>query len=58
MSAERPIRLLVVDDHPVVRDGIIGIFNDDPEFAVVGQAAHGAQAVERARELTPDVIRG
>jgi DNA-binding NarL/FixJ family response regulator len=56
MSAERPIRLLVVDDHPVVRDGLSGMFSGDPEFLVVGEAADGAQAVERARTLAPDVI--
>ena len=34
-----PIRLLIVDDHPVVRDGLRGIFAGDPEFEVLGEAA-------------------
>jgi DNA-binding NarL/FixJ family response regulator len=56
MSANRSIRLLIVDDHPVVRDGLSGIFAGDPEFEVVGQAANGLEAVTKARELQPDVV--
>ena len=51
MSANRSIRLLIVDDHPVVRDGLSGIFAGDPDFEVVGQAANGVEAVTQAREL-------
>jgi DNA-binding NarL/FixJ family response regulator len=50
------IRLLIVDDHPVVRDGLRGMLAQDPEFEVVGEAADGSEAVRSARSLAPDVI--
>ena len=56
MSTNRSIRLLIVDDHPVVRDGLSGIFTGDPDFEVVGQAANGVDAVTQAQELQADVV--
>jgi DNA-binding NarL/FixJ family response regulator len=50
------IRLLIVDDHPVVRDGLRGMFAGDPEFEVVGEAADGGEALTLAEALRPDVI--
>src|SRR4029450_9388081 len=51
-----PIRVFIVDDHPVVRDGLRGILTSDPEFDVVGEAADGAQALAGARAARPAVI--
>ncbi len=51
-----PIRLLIVDDHPVVRDGLHGMFAGTPEFDVVGEASNGVEAVRLAESLGPDVI--
>ncbi len=44
-----PITLLIADDHPVVRDGLSGMFAADPGFEVLGEAADGAEAVRLAR---------
>jgi DNA-binding NarL/FixJ family response regulator len=50
------IRLLIVDDHPVVRDGLRGMLTGDDEFEVVGEAADGAEALTLAEALRPDVV--
>ncbi|TCP49920.1 LuxR family two component transcriptional regulator [Tamaricihabitans halophyticus] len=50
------ISLLIVDDHPVVRDGLRGMFSADQRFDVLGEAADGAEAVAVAQRLEPDVI--
>jgi DNA-binding NarL/FixJ family response regulator len=50
------IRLVIADDHPVVRDGLSGIFGGADDFEVVGLASDGEEAVELARRLKPDVV--
>ena len=50
------LRLLVVDDHPVVRMGLVAMLSEHPDFEVVGEAADGAEAVLQASRLTPDVV--
>ncbi|GGR41035.1 response regulator [Streptomyces roseolus] len=50
------ITVLLVDDHPVVRDGLRGMFDADPGFRVLGEASGGVEAVEVALRLDPDVV--
>ena len=50
------IRILIVDDHSVVREGLQMFLRLDPELEVVGQARNGTEAVQEARRLKPDVI--
>ena len=50
------IDILIVDDHPVVRDGLVAILETPADFAVAGLAGGGAEAVKLAAELQPDVI--
>ncbi|TDC86940.1 response regulator transcription factor [Actinomadura sp. 7K507] len=50
------IRILLVDDHPVVRSGIRAMLADQPDFELVGEAATGEEGVAEARRLIPDVV--
>jgi DNA-binding NarL/FixJ family response regulator len=50
------IKLLIVDDHPVVRDGLKGMFAGDDRFEVLGEAGNGHEALAVARHVRPDVV--
>ena len=50
------IKILVADDHPIVRDGIISIVEVEKDMSVVGHASDGVEAVELAKKLLPDII--
>ncbi len=54
-EAQTPIRILVVDDHALLREGVTLILQDRTDMKVVGEAKDGSEAVERFRELRPDV---
>jgi len=53
---EEPIRVLLVDDHPIVRQGLRTIIDGEPDMEVSGEAGSGKEAIEKAAELLPDVI--
>ncbi|MFI6386654.1 response regulator [Nonomuraea sp. NPDC050540] len=53
---EHPVRLMIVDDHPVVRDGLRGMFDGLPDITVVAAAADGREALALARSTEPDVV--
>ena len=51
-----PIKVLIVDDHPVVRAGLIAMLGDEKGILIVGDAQDGLDAVNKARELCPDIV--
>src|ERR1035438_6042597 len=55
-AAGRQIGLLLADDHPVVRRGIISTLQQHPNMEIVGEAADGQEALRKARTLLPDVL--
>ncbi len=52
----RPIRVLLADDHGILRAGLRALLANEPDIAVVGEAADGEEALERAEALDPDVV--
>jgi DNA-binding NarL/FixJ family response regulator len=53
---ERPIRILLADDHTIVRQGLARLLQDQPGLEIVGEAINGRMAVEKALTLKPDVV--
>ena len=51
-----PRSILLVDDHEVIRRQLRSLFNSHPEFTVCGEAVHGVDAIEKAQQLSPDLI--
>lgn len=56
MNATQPIRVLIVDDHAMVRKGLISFLKNKPELELVGEARDGREAIEYCERLQPDVI--
>jgi DNA-binding NarL/FixJ family response regulator len=56
MSAMPPTRVLIVDDHPLFRQGLAWVLRAEPDFEVAGEAASGEEALDRALALRPDVV--
>ncbi len=52
----QPVRIVIADDHHLVREGLRRLLELQPEFAVVGEAADGVEALQRVEELKPDVL--
>jgi len=50
------VRILIVDDHAIMRDGIRALLSLDEDLEIVGEASEGREAIEKARELSPDVV--
>lgn len=55
MSIAHPIRILTVDDHPLLRDGIASLVGTEPDMAIIGEASSGREAVDLFRKLRPDI---
>jgi DNA-binding NarL/FixJ family response regulator len=56
VTATNKIRLLCVDDHPIVREGVAAIINLQPDMTMAGTASTGSEAIQRVAELAPDIV--
>jgi DNA-binding NarL/FixJ family response regulator len=55
-SLTPPVRILIADDHPLIRKIAKSTLNDEPHFQVIGEAQNGLEAVQKTEELKPDVV--
>ena len=55
-EASSPIRILIVDDHPVVRAGVAGLVEDKPDMKIVSHASNGREAIQQFRDHHPDIV--
>ncbi|MCU1381414.1 MAG: two component transcriptional regulator, LuxR family [Acidobacteria bacterium] len=53
---DKLVRIVIADDHPILRDGLRKLLEAEPDFIVVGEACDGHEAVERVKQLEPDVL--
>src|SRR4030088_3025702 len=50
------VRLVLVDDHPIILDGLVQLFSTEPDFEVVARAASGEEGLKAVRRLLPDIL--
>jgi DNA-binding NarL/FixJ family response regulator len=55
MTAKKPIRILKVDDHPVLREGIAAILASEPDMVLVAEAGNGREAIQQSRAHHPNI---
>ena len=56
MPSDTPAKVLIVDDHEIVRKGLVMLISRQEDLLVIGEAGAAAEAVQKARELSPDVV--
>ncbi len=56
VTSSSPIRVLAADDHPLIRAGLVAFLATEPDLQVVAEAANGEEALEKYRELRPDIV--
>lgn len=55
-KSPNPIRILLADDHPLLRDGVAGLMADQPDMELVGEASNGRETIDQFRKHRPDII--
>lgn len=55
-TESKPIRIVIADDHPIVRDGLRKLLSQEPDFEIVGEAGDGREALDKLQTLNPDIL--